>query len=275
MKLVLPFLIVVLVAVLLPRGGNQMPASKPPASASTAGGETPAPVVVELFTSEGCSSCPPADALLAKLDATQPVGGAHIIAIEEHVDYWNHLGWADPFSSGEWTARQENYEAALHQDGAYTPQMVVGGHVEFVGSRGDLAAAAIEKARQLAAVRVSLERAAPKDPGELHFAVTVGRPADPVPKDTAEVWIAVTESGLASQVSRGENAGRNLRHAPVLRSLQRIGTVEGNGDGASFQREVPVKLRPEWNRDRLAVIVLVQEKKSRRIVGAAEARVAG
>lgn len=274
MKLVVPFLFVVLVAVLLPRGGNQMPASKPLASTTTAGGDTPAPVVVELFTSEGCSSCPPADALLAKLDATQPVGGAQIIAIEEHVDYWNHLGWADPFSSGEWTARQENYEAAFQQDGAYTPQMVVGGDYEFVGSRGDLAAAAIEKARRLAAVRVSLQSTGAKDPGELHFAVTVGRPPESMPKDTAEVWIAVTESGLASQVSRGENAGRNLRHAPVLRSLQRIGTAEGNGEGPSFQREVSVKLRPEWNREHLAVIVLVQEKKTRRIVGAAVQKVA-
>src|SRR5579859_7286582 len=119
-KLLVPFLLVVSVVALLPHGGKQVRENKPLASTSTAGGETPAPVVVELFTSEGCSSCPPADALLAKLDATQPVGGAHIIAIEEHVDYWNHLGWADPFSSGEWTARQENYEAALHQDGAYT-----------------------------------------------------------------------------------------------------------------------------------------------------------
>lgn len=276
MKLVVPFLSVVLVAVMLPRGGNQMPASKPLASASTAAGETPAPVVVELFTSEGCSSCPPADALLAKLSATQPVGGAQIIAIEEHVDYWNHLGWADPFSSGEWTARQENYEAAFRQDGAYTPQMVVGGNYEFVGSRGDLAAAAIEKARQLATVRVNIELKGAKDPGELHYAVTVvGRPAEPKPKDPAEVWLAVTESGLASQVSRGENAGRNLRHAPVLRSLQRIGTAEGSGDAASFQREVPVKLRPEWNREHLSVIVLVQEKKSRHIVGAAVQKVAG
>lgn len=275
MKLVVSLLFVVLAVVTLPDGSNQVRASKPLANRATAAGETLAPIVVELFTSEGCSSCPPADALLAKLDATQPVGGAQIIAIEEHVDYWNYLGWADPFSSGEWTARQQNYETAFRQDGEYTPQMVVGGHYEFVGSRSDLAAKAIEEARRLTMVRVSLERTESKDFGEPHFAVTVGKSAEFVPKDTAEVWIAVTESGLASQVSRGENAGRNLRHAPVLRSLQLIGTAEGHGDGASFQREVPVKLRPEWNREHLSVVVLVQEKKSRHILGAAVQKVAG
>jgi hypothetical protein len=275
MKLVVSFSILVLVFVSLPHGGNQVRASKALESTSTAAGKQPAPIVVELFTSEGCSSCPPADALLAKLDATQPVGGAQIIAIEEHVDYWNYLGWADPFSSGEWTARQQNYETAFRRDGEYTPQMVVGGHYEFVGSRWDLAAKAIGEARQFTTVGVNLERTESKDLGEPRFAVTVGKPAELAAKDTVEVWIAVTESGLASQVSRGENAGRNLRHAPVLRSLQLIGTAEGRGDGASFQREVPVKLRPEWNHGHLSVVVLVQEKKSRHIVGAAAQQVAG
>jgi hypothetical protein len=275
MKLVVSVLFVVLVVVSLPHGGNQVRASEPRASTSTAAGEMPAPIVVELFTSEGCSSCPPADALLAKLDATQPAGGAQIIAIEEHVDYWNYLGWADPFSSGQWTARQQNYETAFRQDGEYTPQMIVAGHYEFVGSRSDLAAKAIEEARQLTAVRVSLERTGSKNLGEPRFAVMVGKSAELAPKDTAEVWIAVTESGLASQVSRGENAGRNLRHAPVLRWLQLIGTAEDHSDGASFQREVPVKLRPEWNREHLTVVVLVQEKKSRHILGAAAQKVAG
>ena len=273
-KLIVPFLLVVLVF-LLSHDRNQVRENEVQASPAAVVGGAPAPVVVELFTSEGCSSCPPADALLARLDATQPVGGGQLIAIEEHVDYWNHLGWVDPFSSGEWTARQQRYEAAFGQDGEYTPQMIVNGRYEFVGSRPDLAAKAIEKARQSATLRVSLARTGSQESAEPRFTVTVGKPAELAPQDSVEVWIAVTESGLASQVSRGENAGRNLRHAPVLRSLQLVGTADVRDGNNSFEREVPVKLRAEWNREQLAVIVLVQEKKSRQIAGAAALKVTG
>src|SRR5271154_1590641 len=103
------------------------------------------PVVIELFTSEGCSSCPPADALLQQLEQKQPVAGAEIIALEEHVDYWNHDGWIDPFSSSEWTERQQDY-AALFKDDPYTPELIVNGHSQFVGSNGRKAEFEIEKA---------------------------------------------------------------------------------------------------------------------------------
>ena len=99
-----------------------------------AASDRPVPVVVELFTSEGCSSCPPADRLLARLDQTQPIAGAQVIAIEEHVDYWNQLGWNDPFSSPQYRARQNDYAIAFHAKDIFTPQMVVNGQAAFVGS---------------------------------------------------------------------------------------------------------------------------------------------
>src|SRR5580693_6478275 len=107
------------------------------------------PVIVELFTSEGCSSCPPADALLAELDSRQPLGSAEVIALEEHVDYWDQQGWRDPFSSAIWTARQYEYAGKLHNGNPYTPEMVVDGMEGFVGSRGALAREEIEKAAAL------------------------------------------------------------------------------------------------------------------------------
>src|SRR5574337_814125 len=113
-----------------------------------ASGGPRAPVLVELFTSEGCSSCPPADALLARLDQTQPVSGAEVIALKEHVDYWDHLGWRDPYSSELFTARQNAYAHAFGKDGIYTPQMIVDGRTEFVGSRESLARQAIRRAAQ-------------------------------------------------------------------------------------------------------------------------------
>jgi hypothetical protein len=103
------------------------------------------PVLVELFTSEGCSDCPPADALLAKLDATQPMPGAQIIVLSEHVTYWNHQGWSDPFSFDAMTERQEEYVRRLGLDSSYTPQMVVDGTEQFVGSSARALAAALQK----------------------------------------------------------------------------------------------------------------------------------
>ena len=231
------------------------------------------PVVVELFTSEGCSSCPPADALLARL-AEQKLGeNIQVIALEEHVDYWDEQGWTDPFSSRDWTSRQYVYAAALGNGNPYTPQMVVDGRVEFVGSRGQKALKSVLEAAGKAKVPVTVAQGNPSKAGAENLSVTVGKLAETTKGDTAEVWLAITETGLHSAVTRGENAGQDLHHAAVVRTMRKIGNAKADGE-SSFAGDVNVALRAEWKRENLRAAVFVQEKKSRRILGAAEIHIA-
>lgn len=165
----------------------------------------PTPVLVELYTSEGCSSCPSADAALEKLSHRQPLEGVEVVALSFHVDYWNRLGWADPFSSPVFTRRQSGYA----EDGeVYTPQLVVDGQRRYVGS-GLRAELAISARRKVAKVPVSLEVS--RVPGGL--AVRASAEAE------ADVFVALAEDGLVSKVTRGENEGRTLPHAWVVREF--------------------------------------------------------
>jgi hypothetical protein len=225
------------------------------------------PVIVELFTSEGCSSCPPADALLAKLEERQPVANAQIIALEEHVDYWNNLGWMDPFSAKDWTARQEEYAGSLGNGNVYTPQMVINGQKEFVGSREQQARQEIAAAATGMPAVVSLTRRQPEEKGALEFAVSVGKLAGNKAGDTAEVWLAITEAGLHSNVTRGENAGEDLHHASVVRVLRKMGVADP-GKEISFSSSVRLSRDPAWNLRNLHAVAFVQERRSRQIVGA-------
>src|SRR6266403_1806746 len=246
---------------------------RPQAKASSGTPETArTPIVVELFTSEGCSSCPPADALLARLDGAQLDGNVQLIALEEHVDYWNDLGWTDPFSSRDWTERQYVYAVALKNRNPYTPQMVVDGTVEFVGNHPPKAREAILKAASNAKIPVLLAPGSPKGLGKESFSVKTGKLEGDTKGDSAEVWLAVTETGLHSAVTRGENAGEDLHHAAVLRSMRKIGEAKADGE-TSFAGDANVSLQKEWKRENLRAVVFVQEKKSRRILGAAEIRI--
>jgi hypothetical protein len=231
------------------------------------------PVIVELFTSEGCSSCPPADALLHKLQAEQSIKGAEVIALEEHVDYWNHDGWTDPYSSSEWTERQLDYEAPLKISQSYTPEMVVDGEAAFVGSDERKAESEIEKASRDAKTKVTITPATPDTKQSQNFAVSVGTPQESTAGDAAEVWLAVAEDGLQSSVSRGENAGQVLLHTATLRSLQKLGVVDPNHKPTAFTGSANVKFEPHWNREKLHVTVFVQEKKNRKILGAATTKI--
>ena len=231
------------------------------------------PVVVELFTSEGCSSCPPADALLARLSEGQVAGNVQLIALEEHVDYWNDLGWTDPFSSPDWTSRQYAYARSLGNGNAYTPQMVVDGTVEFVGSRTQQARESILKAASKTKIPVVLTQGSADRLDKGNLSGKVGKLEGMTKSDAAEVWLAITETGLHSSVTRGENAGEELRHAAVVRFMRKIGEAKADVE-TSFAGDVSIPLQKEWKRENLRVVLFVQETKSRRILGATEIRMA-
>jgi hypothetical protein len=229
------------------------------------------PVIVELFTSEGCSSCPPADAVLERLQQTQPVAGAEVIALGEHVDYWNYIGWSDPFSSAAFSARQETYARALgQQDRVYTPQMIVDGQTEFNGSAMNKALEAIAKAARSpkADVRIVIpETKTQKDNQEIRFNVSV-KNVPPVDRgDVAEVILALTEDKLSSNVTRGENSGRKLAHTAVVREMRALGRVDPATK--TFDSEKTMAIADSWKRDDLRVVVFVQERAQRRVLGAA------
>ncbi len=216
------------------------------------------PVVVELFTSEGCSSCPAADALLREMEATQPVPGVEIIALGQHVDYWNRLGWKDAFSSAQFTERQRWYAQGFGT-GSYTPQAVVNGRYELVGSQRGALTAAVAKAARASRATVVLTRAADGALAVRVHSLPVGTPA-------STVQLALTETGLSSQVGRGENSGRLLRHSAVVRSLRSLGPVAADG---TFAATVPLTLGTGWKPENLRAVVLVQETASHHVVGAA------
>jgi hypothetical protein len=227
-------------------------------------------VLVELFTSEGCSSCPPADKLLADLDQNQPIKGAQVIALSEHVDYWNRLGWKDPFSSADFSRRQSEYARVFGGKDIYTPQMVVDGQAEFVGSNLAAAREAILKAAlsPKANVALTIKSSSPKS---VAIAVRVENIPAISSGDTADVMLAITESGLSSNVSRGENSGRKLAHSAVTRKLIKIGSISGN----SFTGERTIDLDSRWKRENMKAVAFAQERTSRRAIGAAAIKLEG
>jgi hypothetical protein len=180
----------------------------------TAAAAPPAPpVVVELFTSQGCSSCPPADALLGELSRTQP----GLLALDFHVDYWDRLGWRDPFSLAAATQRQRGYAQRLGSE-VYTPQLVVDGRLQMVGSDRAAVAQALDSARQ--ARRPPVQMRLSRDAEGLAAEVAAG-------SGEGELWLVGFDDAHTTPVGRGENAGRTLAEVNVVRSLQRVGTWSG------------------------------------------------
>jgi len=237
------------------------------AIARSDGGATPFPkerdpILIELFTSEGCSSCPPADALLQQY--LNVLDGPNVIGLGEHVDYWDQLGWKDRFSSPVFTTRQQQYARVFNVDSIYTPQMVVDGREQFVGSDASAARRAIASAAASphAAITLAIE---PASADRLLVSIAAAN-VPPVSRgDRADFILAFTESGLRSDVRAGENKGRALTHAAVVRQITTIGELAM--DRAAARGEL--KIDPGWQRDHLNLVGFVQERKSRHVLGAA------
>jgi hypothetical protein len=239
-------------------------------------------VVVELFTSQGCSSCPPADRLLSRLQGDSRAAGGAVIPLAFHVDYWNRLGWSDPFSSAAWSQRQMSYAKAFHSNRIYTPQLVVGGRSECVGSEErevmrrihEALAAEPEGEVTLGAPVAANAGGAGSGAGASAAAgksarVTVSaRLLRGVGGGSQEVWVALTESGLTTAVKAGENASATLHDDHVVRRLVKAFTLPPTAGEAS-SAEVALPLDSSWNGAALQVVAFIQDPRSLAIHGAA------
>jgi hypothetical protein len=174
----------------------------------------PSPVVVELFTSQGCSSCPPADALIHEMANDSAMRG-RVIPLAFHVDYWDSLGWRDPFSSAEWTQRQARYARTMRLNSAYTPQAVVNGTREFVGSNRSTLSAALEKAsneKPMGKVTLTARREGDSLSATIHATVPTND----------DLLLAIVEDGVTTKIEHGENAGRTITNDAIVRKLVRV-----------------------------------------------------
>jgi hypothetical protein len=242
--------------------GQEIENRAPVAAGSDADGHS---ILVELFTSEGCSSCPPADALLEKLDATQPVPDAHLIVLSEHVDYWDHDGWKDPNSSAALTERQSAYVSALGLKTPYTPQFIVDGTAEM---RLDNREQEIKVFQEAVAspkipVRIGDVIVDAGNPAVLQTRIEADGNSD---KRNADVYAAVVLDRVESQVLHGENGGRHLTHVAVVQQITKIGKLK---KGQAFAEAVQLKLKPGTDPKKVRIVAFVQESGAGRILGAA------
>ncbi|HTC92223.1 MAG TPA: DUF1223 domain-containing protein [Terriglobales bacterium] len=231
-------------------------------SQNTGGGSPASVAIVELFTSEACSSCPPADVLLRQINLKRASAGQLIVGISEHVTYWNSLGWKDPFSSRIFTDRQSAYALRLSPEGSYTPQMVLNGREQFIGSdAGALEQALREDARRPHLVLSILSSTLSSRGVDVKFSLTG---ETPTPLD---IFAVLTDDVDQSNVLGGENGGRLLQHVSVARSLTRVAMVQGDRE-QSVHIVLPEGFQPGSGSGH-HLILLAQEQHLGPIVGAA------
>lgn len=217
------------------------------------------PVLVELFTSLGCSSCPPADKLLAEIDRQQPIPGARLIVLSEHVDYWNTPQWSDPFASVEYTARQKAYDWHLGSE-AYTPQLVIDGTTALVGGNWPKAADAIQ--RLLHESHIPVHVTGSREQGRAKFDIVAG-PNSIASK--AAVFLALAHNQAESHVGGGENAGRDLNEVAVAYSIKQLGKIEAQ---SSFTKSLSIELPAKSQPGGLRVIAFVRKTDTMQVIGA-------
>jgi hypothetical protein len=210
----------------------------------------PTPVIVELFTSQGCSSCPPADALIHDIAGDAKLRG-HVIPLVFHVDYWDRLGWRDPFSSAEWSQRQVRYANTMRLSSAYTPQAVVGGTREFVGSNHAALDVALEGASN-SKMRGEVALTARRDRDTVVVSIHASVPAE------TDLMLALTQDGLITKIEHGENAGRTVTNDAIVRRLVRV---------EPGQTAITFKIDPAWRN--LSAAAFVQDRKTLAIGAAA------
>ena len=234
----------------------------PPSAFAQAQSAQRTPVLVELFTSEGCSDCPPADDLLGQLDSRQPIPGVDAIVLSEHVTYWNHDGWRDPFSFDQMTERQQDYQRQFGLSEVYTPQMVVDGAEQFVGNDANKLTTALTRAAATPKLAIQISDAHQAADGSIAFSVHA--PAD----NKASLYAAVAENATVSEVTRGENKGRTLHHVAVVRVLKEFGS--GKADGRPLELSGSNLVAAEKTGTPLRLVVFLVNRHSNHVVAVAE-----
>jgi hypothetical protein len=228
-------------------------------------GSAASPVLIELFTAEGCSSCPPADEFLRQLDAQQPIQGARLIVLSEHVDYWDGQGWKDPFASSDFTTRQTRYERALKVHEPYTPQFVVDGSADMRLTQREAIPRLLTSAAKNAKVPIKIDSVQidPGSPRSLKGTITVDGTAE---SRASELFVALALDHADSNVLRGENRGHVLTHVAVLRELVSLGPVE---PGAIRQLDFKLPLQTSGD---LRIVTFLQDSGLGAVRGVADAR---
>lgn len=194
--------------------------------------------------------------MLAKLQTEQLFENAEIITLAFHVDYWNYLGWKDEFSSAEYSQRQNTYSKVLGVRANYTPQMIVDGDVEFVGSKEAVAKSEIAKAAKNNKTKIILAFDKRKSALEI-------KAGEISISEDAEILLAIAEDDLETSVKAGENSGQNLRHAAVVRDFQKIGEIDKGK--TNLNKTSKVEIKSEWKMENLRLVVFVQGKASRKV----------
>jgi hypothetical protein len=222
-----------------------------------------APILVELFTSEGCSTCPPADRFLEVLD-TQPLDGVQLVVLSEHVDYWDHDGWKDRFSSAQFTERQQGYVSHFRLPSAYTPQLVIDGSRQMSGVSVKDADKAFKELQKFPKMDLRIKETV-LEGAQVRVRIESNGVAVSKVARSLDLYVALALNHAESQVERGENANRHLTHTAVVLKMARSGKLKV---GEAFSHDVQLKIEPGMDTRNLRVVSFLQDPDSRAVFAA-------